>query len=586
MELAHIAFEKLSISNANMRQGKRAPDIVDILPSIRARGILVPLIVRPAPEPDQFEIIAGRRRYFSVKTLKEEGGEVGPLPCAIMQSGDDAAALEASLLENIARLDPDPMRQYETFVQLVRTGRAVDEIAATFGLTEAQVKQRLALGNLLPKIREAYRAEEIDDGTIRYLTLATKKQQRDWLALHADERQYAPVGAHLKHWLFGGKSISTKVALFPLADYPGEIVTDLFGDDGYFADADLFWRYQNEAIAAKKQVYLEAGWKTVEVMPQGESFHSWEHEKVRKKQGGKVFIVLSHGGEVQCFEGYLSRKEAAKRHVSQEADVEAVSAKPQRPEVTSNLQAYIDLHRHAAVRRDLAGQPAVAIRLMLAHLMTETGPWQRRCDAPLHRHDGISASLAASPAVRTFETYRAKIDACRGEPGEEERVFSHNDPGEVVITFQQLLMLTDEAVMRLAAMVMADALQTSTPIIELLGILLKVDMASVWAPDDAFFELIRDRDVVTAMLVEIAGEATAATHRGDTAKRQKEIIRGYLAGTNGRPKVENWLPRWIGFPPAHYTERGGLKAVDDHGRVAQLLSQTAAESARNVTAKA
>jgi hypothetical protein len=46
MELGHIEFSKLSISALNMRHGKKAPDVSDILPSIRARGILVPLLVR------------------------------------------------------------------------------------------------------------------------------------------------------------------------------------------------------------------------------------------------------------------------------------------------------------------------------------------------------------------------------------------------------------------------------------------------------------------------------------------------------------------------------------------------------------
>src|SRR5882672_2273435 len=168
MQLAHIEFERLSISPLNMRHGKKAPDVSDILPSVRARGVLVPLLVRPNGTPDTYEIVAGRRRYFSAKAVKDEGGAVPPLPCAIMEEGDDAAALEASLIENIARLDPDEMSQYETFVRLTKEGRSVAEIAATFGITERMVNQRLALGNLLPKIRDAYRGEEIDAETIRH----------------------------------------------------------------------------------------------------------------------------------------------------------------------------------------------------------------------------------------------------------------------------------------------------------------------------------------------------------------------------------------------------------------------------------
>src|SRR3546814_3830813 len=70
MQLANIELGKLSVSKANMRYGSKAPDVSDILPSIRARGVLVPLLVRPGPVPsdveggstETFEIVAGSRR--------------------------------------------------------------------------------------------------------------------------------------------------------------------------------------------------------------------------------------------------------------------------------------------------------------------------------------------------------------------------------------------------------------------------------------------------------------------------------------------------------------------------------------------
>lgn len=41
----------------------------------------------------------------------------------------------------------------------------------------------------------------------------------------------------------------------------------------------------------------------------------------------------------------------------------------------------------------------------------------------------------------------------------------------------------------------------------------------------------------------------------------KAIIADALAGTNGRAKVENWVPKWMAFPPATYTARGGVGTV-------------------------
>jgi ParB family chromosome partitioning protein len=156
MKLDFIALDALSVGKANMRHCGKAPDITEILPSVRARGILVPLLVRPNGAPGAFEIVAGRRRYHAALACREEGADLGPLPCAIIEDGDDAAALEASLIENVARLDPDEVSQWETFTRLVKEGKALSHIAATFGLAEVQVKRILALGNLLPRIRDLY----------------------------------------------------------------------------------------------------------------------------------------------------------------------------------------------------------------------------------------------------------------------------------------------------------------------------------------------------------------------------------------------------------------------------------------------
>jgi ParB family chromosome partitioning protein len=225
MKLDFIALDKLSVSKANMRDGKKPPVLIDILPSIRARGILVPVLVRPNGSPDHYEIVAGRRRYHAALAVAAETGEAEPMPCAILTDTDDAGALEASLIENIARHDPHEVIQWATFTNLVKGGRTVAEIEATFGLPEVQIKRILALGHLLPRIRDLYRAEAIDRFTVRQLTLASKSQQKAWIALHDDPDTYCPTGHQLKTWLFGGAAVSTANALFDLITYPGQLPT-------------------------------------------------------------------------------------------------------------------------------------------------------------------------------------------------------------------------------------------------------------------------------------------------------------------------------------------------------------------------
>ncbi|MET3711752.1 ParB/RepB/Spo0J family partition protein [Sphingomonas trueperi] len=160
--------------------------MADLLPTVRKRGIIQTLLVRPAAEAGQFEIVAGARRFHAARIVAAETGEPEPLPYRILADTDDAAAIEASMIENLSRLDADEVTQWETFTRLVRQGRDVADIAATFGLPDLTVARVLALGNLLPRIRQLYAAGKIDRTTIRHLTLASKHQQRSWLALFDD----------------------------------------------------------------------------------------------------------------------------------------------------------------------------------------------------------------------------------------------------------------------------------------------------------------------------------------------------------------------------------------------------------------
>jgi ParB family transcriptional regulator, chromosome partitioning protein len=552
MQLTHIDIGKLSVSALNMRHGKKAPDTSDILPSIRARGVLVPLLVRPNGEPDNFEIVAGRRRYFAAKTVADEQGEIAPLPCAVMEPGDDAAALEASLIENIARLDPDEMSQYETFVRLTKEGRSVAEIAATFGITERMVNQRLALGNLLPKIRDAYRNEEIDAETIRHLTLASKAQQKEWLALFADPESHAPSGYQLKQWLFGGQSVSTKVALFPVADYPGQIIGDLFGEDSYFADADLFWQKQNEAIAAKRDALIEAGWSEVVILEPGQHFQTWEHEKTPRKKGGKVFVTVSHRGEVEIHEGYPSRKESRRRSRSEPADDGDAAAEPiksTRPAMTKSMQNYLELHRHVVVRLALLANPGTALRLIVAHAIAASGHWQVKAEPQQAKSEEIARSIAESPAQQAFATEREAILALFERPDYHHTVASTNgDAYRTAAVFARLLALSEDEVLRVAAFVMAETLAAGSAVVEAIGQHLKVDARPHWQPDDVFYELVRERATVNAMLAEVAGKSVADANVIEKTRTQKQIIRDCLAGTNGRARVDGWLPGLMAFP--------------------------------------
>ncbi|RZF64311.1 ParB/RepB/Spo0J family partition protein [Sphingomonas populi] len=557
MELKHIDIANLSVSPANMRVKGKPVDLSNILPSVRARGVLVPLIVRQNGSSDTYEIVAGKRRYHAALAVAQETGEAEPLPCAVMAAGDDAAALEASLIENIARVDPDEVTRWESFTRLVREGRTPEDIALTFGLTELQVKRTLALGNLLPRIRTLYRKGGIDAATVRHLTLASKARQRDWLALLDDPDAHCPTGYQVKAWAFGGASIPVRAALFDIDGYPGDIVSDLFGDDRYFADPQTFWTAQNAALAERGEAYVQAGWPDVVVLPTGEPFHTWEHERTPKRKGGKVFVAVGPRGDVTFHEGYLTTKEARKL-----ASGATFADRPARPEISSAIQSYVDLHRHAAVRSAVAANPSVALRVMVAHAIAGSSLWRVSVEPQRTTNDAIAESVETCASEAAFDERRRAVLALLGfDPDTPTVTGGHEDDHGLAGLFVRLLGLTDTAVRDVLAIVMAETLEAGSALIELLGVHLGIDMRALWQADDALLDLIRDRDVLGCVLTEVAGEGVATANEAATGKVKRQIIRDCLTGENGRAKVENWVPRWMTFPPAAYTTRGSVQTV-------------------------
>ncbi|MGC6331147.1 ParB/RepB/Spo0J family partition protein [Rhizorhabdus sp. FW153] len=573
MKLDFIPLDKLVVSKANMRYGKKAPDVSDILPTVRSRGVIQPVIVRPNCAPDGYEIVAGSRRFHAAMIVADErraGGDADPdaamLPCAILDEGDDADAIEASMIENMARLDPDEVTQWENFTRLVREGRKVEDIAATFGLPDLTIRRVLALGNLLPRIRDLYRKEQIDRATVRHLTLASKSQQKAWLALAEDQDSYVPTGHQLKAWLFGGASIPAKHALFDVETSGLATIADLFGDDRYFADADAFWTAQNAAIEAKRAAYIEQGWADAITVPPSEHFSTWEYEKAGKRKGGRVYIDVRANGEVTIHEGYVSRKEAARLAKAEGSENGgATGHKPARPEVTSTMQTYVDLHRHAAVRAALTGYPGIALRLMVAHAIGGSHLWRVTPEPQSTRNDEVRDSLDNSKAEADFDERRRAVLAVLGFSPEEPTVTGGNgDDYGVVGIFQRLLNLPDTIVMEVIAIVMGETLASGSAAVEAVGMEIGVDMARFWQADAAFFALLRDREVLTRIVADVAGEAVASANAGETSKTLKAIVRDHLDGTNGRTTRDHWVPRWMAFPPAAYTTRGGVGTVTAH----------------------
>lgn len=603
MKLQFLPLESLCVSRLNMRHGRKQPDLANLLPSIRKRGILQPLLVRPlcvgaSPAPGQgsnsagtgrppdassaplaptHEILAGRRRYHAACLIAAEErdatSEDRAIPCAILEEGDDAAALEASLLENAARLDPDEVTQWESFVRLVKAGRDIPAIADMFALPPLAVRRILALGNLLPRIRTLYARDEIDRATIRHLTLATKRQQREWLDLREAPGQHAPTGHMLRQWLMGGAAIPVRHALFDVPSSGLETRADLFGEDAYFLDPEAFWAAQNAVIANRREAWLASGWREVVIVPPDSHFALWEHEKCPKRKGGRIYVDVRASGETVIHEAYVRRGETRKSGRDEDGPDGSGAQRSLRPEMTSSLAAYVDLHRHAALRVELLERPDIALRLMLAHAMAGALHWHVHADPQQARRADIAQSLATAPAQMEFAARRAALLATIGLAEDEPSLCDmRGGEARLLRLFQRLLDLPDKSCLDIVAMLMAESLACGSATLAHLGPLLGVDMGKWWRGDTVLPALVRDRELLLALLADVAGESVTRANGATRSTTLRMMLGDHLTHGNGRAAPEGWVPRWMAFPPGAYSARGGVPMIDADQRASEALA--------------
>jgi ParB family transcriptional regulator, chromosome partitioning protein len=569
-DLIHLPLSKLSISKLNMRHGRKAPDVSDILPSIRERGIRQTLLVRR--EGDGFGIVAGRRRFFALQQIAKETGSDPLVPCAVMAEGDAASAIEASIIENVARLPATEMEQYTAFRKLHDEGRTVEEIAAFFGVTELNVRRVLALAALSAPICKLYADEEIDRETVRALTLATSAQQADWLKLWNSETERAPMGRACRAWITGGSAVTTDKALFDLAGYTGAVTADLFGEAAVFADAAVFWEAQGAVIAERAEGYLQRGWADVILMERGAYFQRWDYVQTTKKQGGKVIIEQRHDGTVTFHEGWLKAAEARKSRTAT-ASGEPEPQAETRPEMSGPMADYIGLHRHAAAQASLIRTPAIALRLTAAHARCGSSLWNVRPHSPGAVKELTIASVESGAAAAEVGTARERTETLFEALGVPVPRRS-GDAYHLCETFAALLAMSDAEVMQVMAFAMAETLGSGGPAVEAVLHACSTDAAEFWKPDEAFFDLLRDKRVINAFIADAVSPEAAREAEGETSKVQKARLEEALVARN-TSLDSAWMPGWMQVPPTRHIEGAACPPADAWDRIAGLFEADA-----------
>ena len=108
----------------------------------------------------RYEVVAGARWLAALKLLAKQRHlpKAFPVPCRVLD-GTAGKGFEASLAENVVRQDMHPADQFEAFAALDQTCLGPEDIAASFGVSTAAVRQRLRLAVVSPVLIQAYRKE-------------------------------------------------------------------------------------------------------------------------------------------------------------------------------------------------------------------------------------------------------------------------------------------------------------------------------------------------------------------------------------------------------------------------------------------
>ncbi len=173
-EYRNVSLALLNESKTNPRRAFEEVALKELAESIRAQGVLSPLLVRPLPE-NGFEIVAGARRYRAAQIA-----EVPTVPVRIVNL-NDAQAVEMSIVENLQRKDVHPLEEAQGFralLDLEEPKYSIEQIAAKVGKNAIFVASRLKLTDLVPAAVDAFFADEIGVGHAVLLSKLPADQQQ------------------------------------------------------------------------------------------------------------------------------------------------------------------------------------------------------------------------------------------------------------------------------------------------------------------------------------------------------------------------------------------------------------------------
>ncbi len=160
-----VPIEKIIPNKDQPRRTFTDAQLTELSESIKAKGIIQPLIVRVAPsDPEKFEIVAGERRWRAAQLA-----QVHEIPVLVREL-DDQETLEIAIIENIQRADLNAIEEAAGYKALMyKFGHTQEKIAEALGKSRSHIANLLRLLNLPDSVQEHVRNGELSAGHARAL---------------------------------------------------------------------------------------------------------------------------------------------------------------------------------------------------------------------------------------------------------------------------------------------------------------------------------------------------------------------------------------------------------------------------------
>jgi len=271
-----IPFNKLVLSQQNVRKTKAGVSIEELADDIARRGLLTSINVRAeldaeGRETGIYRIPAGGRRYRALKLLvdRKQMTKTTVVPC-IVSEGETLEA-EDSLAENVKRADLHPLDEFRAMMVLREQGLDEEEIAARFHMSVAIVKQRLRLASVSPRLLQLYGDDQMKLGQVMAFSL-TKDHARQEQVWETVSRTQSTDPYYIRRLLTetavratDRRAVYVGVEAYETAG--GIVMRDLFEQDngGWLQDPALLEQLVLEKLTADAEALkTEEGWKWVD----------------------------------------------------------------------------------------------------------------------------------------------------------------------------------------------------------------------------------------------------------------------------------------------------------------------------------